>query len=69
MEKKRNWEIQYEKYKDATTQARFGELKNKFNSKTITREENDEYQKMKKIMENIPKVDNIKQYMEELKNC
>lgn len=48
MEKKRNWEIQYEKYKDSATQSRLDELKDKFESKTITREENDEYQGMKK---------------------
>ena len=68
MEKKRNWEIQYEKYKDSETQARLDELKDKFESKTITREENDEYQGMKKIMENLPKVDNVKEYMDKLES-
>ena len=68
MEKKRNWEIQYEKYKDSATQSRLDELKDKFESKTITREENDEYQGMKKIMENLPKVDNVKEYMDKLES-
>ena len=68
MEKKRNWEIQYEKYKSPETQARFNELKSKFESKTITREENEEYQKMIKIMGNLPKVDNIMEYMDKLES-
>ena len=32
----------------------------------MTKEEYDEYQKMKKIMDNLPKVDNLKEYMNRL---
>lgn len=64
--KKRNWEIEYEKYKSADIQVKLEELKNKLNAKTITREEYDEYQKMLKIIDNLPKVDNVIEYMEKL---
>lgn len=64
--KKRNWEIQYEKYKSADTQVKLEELKNKLDAKTITRQEYDEYQKMLKIIDNLPKVDNVIEYMEKL---
>ncbi len=68
MGKKRNWEIQYEKYKTSEMKTKFEELKDKFERKTITREENAEYQKMKKVMGNLPKVDNIKEYMDKLES-
>ena len=64
--KKRNWKIEYEKYKSADIQVKLEELKNKLNAKTITREEYDEYQKMLKIIDNLPKVDNVIEYMEKL---
>ena len=68
MGKKRNWEIQYEKYKTSEMKTKFEELKDKFERKTITKEENAEYQKMKKVMGNVPKVDNIKEYMDKLES-
>ena len=64
--KKRNWEIEYEKYKSTDMQVKLEELKNKLDTKTITREEYDEYQKMLKIIGNLPKVDNVIEYMEKL---
>ena len=64
--KKRNWEIEYEKYKSTDMQVRLEELKNKLDAKTITRQEYDEYQKMLKIIDNLPKVDNVIEYMEKL---
>lgn len=64
--KKRNWEIEYEKYKSTDTQVKLEELKNKLDAKTITRQEYDEYQKMLKIIDNLPKVENVIEYMEKL---
>lgn len=64
--KKRNWEIEYEKYKSTDTQVKLEELKNKLDTKTITRQEYDEYQKMLKVIDNLPKVDNVIEYMEKL---
>ncbi len=64
--KKRNWEIEYEKYKSTDTQVKLEELKNKLDAKTITRQEYDEYQKMLKVIDNLPKVENVIEYMEKL---
>ena len=64
--KKRKWKIEYEKYKSTDTQVKLEELKNKLNTKTITRQEYDEYQKMLKVIDNLPKVDNVIEYMEKL---
>ena len=74
MKDKRKWEETYEEYKSAERQPRFLELKfrleNNSTDKTgqihMTKEEYDEYQKMKKIMDNLPKVDNLKEYMNRL---
>ena len=74
MKDKRKWEKTYEEYKSPERQARFLELKfrleNNSTDKTgqihMTKEEYDEYQKMKKIMDNLPKVDNLKEYMNRL---
>lgn len=74
MKDKRKWEETYEEYKSPERQARFLELKfrleNNSTDKTgqihMTKEEYDEYQKMKKIMDNLPKVDNLKEYMNRL---
>lgn len=74
MKDKRKWEETYEEYKSQEKQLKFEDLKFKFEHNStdktaqihMTKEEYDEYQKMKKIMENLPKVDNLKEYMNRL---
>ena len=62
----RKWEKDYEYYKSSEAQSKYKELKEKIDSKKAKQEELNEYNKMTKIFENLPKVENIKDYMEKL---
>lgn len=55
-EKENKWREEFEAWENGEKDKRFDELEDKYNNKTITREENDEYQKMLKIDKNIEKV-------------
>ncbi len=76
MKDKRKWEVTYEEYKSQEKQLKFEDLKFKFENNStekmaqthMKKEEFDEYQKMKRIMDNLPKVDNLKEYMDRLEN-
>lgn len=65
-EKENKWREEFEAWEDGRKDKRLDELENKYNNKTITREENDEYQKMLKIDKNIEKVEHISDYIDRL---
>lgn len=65
-EKENKWREEFEAWENGEKDKRFDELEDKYNNKTITREENDEYQKMLKIDKNIEKVENISDYIDRL---
>lgn len=65
-EKENKWREEFEDWENGEKDKRFDELEDKYNNKTITREENDEYQKMLKIDKNIEKVENISDYIDRL---
>ena len=66
MRDKKRWEKWYENFKSPNVQARLEELKTKVENKTISKDEYVEYQNMQKIMSNIPKVDNIIDFIDKL---
>ncbi len=66
MRNKKRWEKKYENFKSPSEQARFEELKEKVQNKTISKKEYDEYQKMQKIKDNLPKVDNLRVFIDKL---
>ena len=66
MKDKKRWRVWYENYKGPNVQAKFEELKAKIQNKTISKEEYAEYQKMQKIMGNLPKVDNLIEFIDKL---
>ena len=55
----RKWEEKYNEIQSGKLDARISELQEKFNNKTITRDELKEFEKSKRIKENISKVDNV----------
>lgn len=61
-----NWEEKYGSYKNGADKARYTELEEKGTSRN--REEQDEFKKMGKIMNNLVKVENIMDYKEKLDN-
>ena len=62
----RKWEKVYEYYKSPEALIKYNQLGEKVNTKKAKREEVDEYNKMSKIIDNLAKVKNIKEYMEKL---
>lgn len=66
MKEKKRWVVWYENFKSPSIQARFEELKKKVEDKTVSREEYLEFQSMKKIMGNLPKVDNLIEFIDKL---
>lgn len=64
----RKWEEKYESYKNGEMKQRFEELKKKSDNKEISIEEYKELQKMTKIMDNLPKVENLMEYINQLDN-
>lgn len=73
MKNKQRWREWYKNFKDPSVQTKFEELKVKAQNKTISREEYAEYQNMQKVMGNLPKVDNLIEFIdrleEELEAC
>ena len=62
----RKWEEKYNEIQSGKLDARISELQEKFNNKTITRDELKEFEKSKRIKENISKVDNVVEYKNKL---
>lgn len=62
----RKWEEKYKEMKSGKLDKRPSELGEKFNNKTITREELKEYEKLKRIKDNISKIDNVMEYKNKL---
>ena len=62
----RKWEEKYNELQSGKLDTRIGELQEKFAHKSITREELKEFEKAKKIKENMPKVENIVEYRKKL---
>lgn len=62
----RKWEEKYKEMKSGKLDKRPSELEEKFNNKTITREELKEYEKLKRIKDNISKIDNVMEYKNKL---
>ena len=62
----RKWEEKYNELQSGKLDTRIGELQEKFDNKSITREELKEFEKAKKIKENMPKVENIVEYRKKL---
>ena len=65
MDKKR-WELEYEKYESGEKQGRYEELRRKVDQKVANAQEYKEFDKMSKVMRNLPKVKNIMEYREKL---
>ena len=55
----RKWEEKYKELQSGKLDTRIGELQQKFDNKSITREELKEFEKAKKIKENMSKIENI----------
>lgn len=68
MKDKKRWEDWYEKFKEPSIQDKYKKLEEKVINKTISKDEYAEYQKMQKIANNIPKVDNLIEFMEKLES-
>lgn len=66
MKDKKRWRVWYENFKSPDIQERLEELKVKVQNKTISREEYAEYQNMQKVMNNLPKVDNLIEFIDRL---
>lgn len=66
MGKKRKWEREYLKYNEFKEKDKIDQLKEKFNNKTITREEYDELKKKEKVFNNISKVANVYEFKNKL---
>ena len=64
----KKWEEKYNSYKSGEMKQRFEELKEKSDNKEISIEEYKELQKMTKIMDNLPKVENLMEYINQLDN-
>lgn len=62
----RKWEEKYKEIQSGKLDARISELQEKFDAKTITRDELKEFEKSKRIKENISKVDNVVEYKNNL---
>lgn len=62
----RKWEEKYKELQSGKLDTRIGELQQKFDNKSITREELKEFEKAKKIKENMSKIENIAEYKEKL---
>lgn len=62
----RKWEEKYKEIQSGKLDARISELQEKFNNKSITRDELKEFEKSKRIKENISKVDNVVEYKNKL---
>lgn len=67
-EKMKNWEINYEKYRSGETEEVYQKLKQKVEERKASQEEVKEYNKMTRIYENLPKIENIKEFMDILDN-
>ncbi|MBR3249723.1 MAG: hypothetical protein IKF83_03370 [Clostridia bacterium] len=64
----RKWETLYEYYKSENAQERIAYLKRRRDEGQITSEEQAEYDKMQKTIENLPRVENIKEAIEALES-
>lgn len=64
----KNWEEVYESYKNGDMKEHYEQLQEKLNAKTLNAEEYKEYQKMTKVMGNLPKVENIMTYRDKLES-
>lgn len=62
----RKWEEKYKEIQSGKLDTRISELQEKFDTKTITREELNELEKSKRIKDSISKVDNIVEYKSKL---
>ena len=62
----RKWEEKYKEIQSGKLDTRISELQEKFDTKTITREELNELEKSKRIKDSISKVDNILEYKSKL---
>lgn len=68
MGEKRKWEVEFLKYNQFDEKDKIDQLKEKFNNKTITREEYDELKKKEKVFNNIFKVANINEFKNKLED-
>ena len=66
MGEKRKWEVEFLKYNQFDEKDKIDQLKEKFNNKTITREEYDELKKKEKVFNNISKVANVYEFKNKL---
>ena len=65
--KKSNWKEEYDKYVNGEYDAKFEELEGKITDRKANKDEVKEYNKMKKVKENLKKIKNVLKYKKDLK--